>query len=274
MSAPGGAGTETINEMQTAADTESLRELLKKKFAPTGDSIAFAARFFRELVKPPFPGREFLHQCYLIGYKSCPLISLTGFIMGLVLTIQSRPSLAQFGAESMLPGMVATSLVREIGPVITALICAGNIGSRMGAELGSMRVTEQIDAMEVSAINPYKFLVVSRVLATTLMIPLLSVYTNAVGMIGSWAAMNIHTNIGFTRYFSAAMGHLEFLDIVPALVKTFLFGFAIGIIGCFKGFYVRGGTESVGRAANAAVVTASLAVFVLDMLAVQITDLI
>ena len=134
---------------------------LKGIFNDAGVVTLFTARFFRELVKPPFETKEFMRQCYLIGYKSLPLVAITGFIMGLVLTLQSRPTLAEFGAESWLPGMVALSLIREIAPVITALICAGKVSSGIGAELGSMKVTEQIDAMEVSAINPYKYLVVT-----------------------------------------------------------------------------------------------------------------
>jgi phospholipid/cholesterol/gamma-HCH transport system permease protein len=140
---------------------------LKTIFADTGNVTQFTGRFFKEVFKPPYEIREFLKQCYIIGYKSLPLVGITGFIMGLVLTLQSRPTLAEFGAESWLPGMVALSLIREIAPVITALICAGKISSGIGAELGSMKVTEQIDAMEVSAINPYNYLVVTRILATT-----------------------------------------------------------------------------------------------------------
>src|ERR1700754_2050873 len=143
-------------------------------FWRAGDLTAFMMRFFKEVFKPPYEWREILYQCYLVGYKSTFLIGLTSFIMGAVLAIQTRPSMAAFGAISMIPGMVSVSVVREIGPVITAIICAGKIGSRMGAELGSMKVTEQIDAMEVSAINPYRFLVVTRTLATTLMVPLLT----------------------------------------------------------------------------------------------------
>jgi phospholipid/cholesterol/gamma-HCH transport system permease protein len=201
-------------------------------------------------------------------------VGITGFIIGLVLTIQSRPSLVQFGAESLLPGMISNSLIKEIGPVITALICAGKIGSAIGAELGSMKVTEQIEAMEVTAINPYKFLVVTRVLATTFMVPLLIIFTDAIGLLGSYAAMNIHSDIGLFRFFSVALIHLDLSDIFPAFIKSFFFGFVIGMIGCYKGWNASGGTESVGKAANSAVVTASLAVFILDMIAVQITDLL
>ena len=193
--------------------------------------------------------------------------------MGLVLTIQSRPTLAEFGAESWLPGMVALSLIREIAPVITALICAGKIASGIGAELGSMKVTEQIDAMEVSAINPFKYLVVTRILAATLMVPILVVFADAVGIIGGFAGINIHSDVNMVRYTGQVIESLDFVDIIPATIKTFFFGFFIGMIGCYKGFTASNGTESVGKAANSAVVVASLSIFIIDMLAVQITDL-
>jgi len=246
---------------------------LKNGFTEAGNATLFIVRFFREVVKPPYEIKEFIRQCYIIGYKSMPLVAITGFIMGLVLTIQSRPTLAEFGAESWLPGMVALSLIREIAPVITALICAGKISSGIGAELGSMKVTEQIDAMEVSAINPYKYLVVTRVLATTLMVPLLVVFADGIGILGGYAGVNIHGDVTMYRYFSQVLSSLDFLDIVPATIKTFFFGFFIGLIGCYKGFTAANGTESVGKAANSAVVTASLTIFIIDMVAVQLTDL-
>jgi len=246
---------------------------LKNLFTDAGTVTLFTSRFFKEVLKPPFEIKELLRQCYLIGYKSLPLVAITGFIMGLVLTLQSRPTLAEFGAESWLPGMVALSLIREIAPVITALICAGKIASGIGAELGSMKVTEQIDAMEVSAINPYKYLVVTRILAATLMVPLLVIFADAVGILGGYAGINIHSDVTLFRYFSKVLDSLSFLDIIPATIKTFFFGFFIGMIGCYKGFNAANGTESVGKAANSAVVAASLTIFIIDMLAVQITDL-
>ena len=246
----------------------------KDYFSKAGDLTAFMLRFFREAVKPPYEGREILYQCYLVGYKSTFLICLTAFIMGAVLTIQSRPAMASFGAIALIPGMVSVSVVREIGPVITAIICCGKIGSRMGAELGSMRVTEQIDAMEVSAINPFHYLVVTRTIATTLMIPLLAILADAVSFVGAYLAMNIHDSMTFQHFFHAAMDHLEFIDIFPAIIKSIFFGYVVGIIGCYKGFRARRGTESVGIAANSAVVASSLAVFIIDMLAAQITDLL
>jgi phospholipid/cholesterol/gamma-HCH transport system permease protein len=250
-----------------------VQKYFQNTFEGAGDIAIFTGKFFKEVFKPPFQINEFFRQCYAIGYKSLPLVVITGFIMGVVLTIQSRPTLIKFGAESWLPSMVSLSLIREIAPVITALICAGKIGSGIGAELGSMKVTEQIDAMEVSAINPYKYLVVTRILACTLMIPILIFFADLVGIFGGYVGFNVRGSISLVRYFAEVFEHLEFLDLLPAVIKTFFFGFFIGLIGCFKGFNAKNGTASVGVAANEAVVAASLSIFIIDMLAVQITDL-
>ena len=170
--------------------------------------------------------------------------------------------------------MVSLSLISEIAPVITALICAGKIASSMGAELGSMKVTEQIDAMEVSGVNPYNYLVVTRVLATTLMIPILVIYADLIGIMGGYIGYNIHGAMTLQRYFTGVFNNLEYLDIVPATIKTFFFGFFIGAIGCYKGFNAGRGTESVGIAANSSVVMGSLLVIIVDLIAVQITDIL
>jgi len=250
-----------------------LTTYLKNIFEETGTISLFVCRFFKELFKPVFQFREFTRQCFAVGYKTLPLITITGFIMGLVLTIQSRPTLLKFGAESWLPSMVSLSLIREIAPVITALICAGKIASGIGAELGSMKVTEQIDAMEVSAINPYKYLVVTRILATTFMIPVLVFYADFIGILGGYIGYNIHGDMSLSLYLTEMLESVKYLDILPATIKTFFFGFFIGVIGCYKGFNASNGTASVGVAANEAVVSASLSIFIIDMLAVQITDL-
>jgi phospholipid/cholesterol/gamma-HCH transport system permease protein len=238
------------------------------------DVFLFILEFVRETFSRNFEVKEFFRQCFQIGYKSLPLISITGTIMGLVLTIQSRPVLVDFGAVTMLPGMVAVSLIREMGPVITALICAGKIGSGMGAELGSMKVTEQIDAMEVSSTHPIRFLVVTRILAATLMIPLLILYADALGILGSWAGANIKGDVNFVLFLSQAFSHVDFMDFLPAVIKSFFFGAVIGMVGCYKGYTAGRGTESVGVAANSAVVIGSLLVIIVDMIAVQITDMI
>ena len=246
---------------------------IKQVFTDAGNISIFALRFFKDIFRPPFEIKEIIRQCYSVGNKSLPLVAITGFIMGLVLTLQSRPTLAEFGAESWLPGMVALSLIREIAPVITALICAGKIASGFGAELGSMKVTEQIDAMEVSAIDPYKYLVVTRIIATTLMIPLLVIFADAVGIAGGFVGINLHSDVSMSRYFTQVLDSLDFSDIIPATIKTFFFGFFIGMIGCYKGYNAAKGTESVGKAAISAVVDASLTIFIVDMLAVQLTDI-
>lgn len=240
----------------------------------TANFFLFISHTFKATFSRDFEFREFFRQCFQIGYKSLPLISITGFIVGLVLTIQTRPTLANFGADSMLPGMVAVSLIREMGPVIIALICAGKIGSGMGAELGSMKVTEQIDAMEVSSANPMRFLVVTRVLAATLMIPVLVLYADFLGILGSWAGANIKGDVSFSLFFSQAFSKIDYIDFLPAFIKTIFFGAVIGIVGCYKGFTAGRGTESVGIAANSAVVLSSLLVIILDLIAAQITDMI
>ena len=243
-------------------------------FNEAGEIAIFTGRFFRETFSPKIEAREFFKQCYIIGYKSLPLIGLTGFIMGLVLTIQVRPTLIAYGVEARIPAMIGLSFVREIGPVLCALIFAGKIGSSMGAELGSMRVTEQIDSMDVSGTNPFKFLVVTRVLAATFMLPVLTSLADAIGVFGSYVAYNIRGTMSLRLFFYVVFNYLHFSDIIPAYIKEYFFGFAVGIIGCYKGYYTTMGTAGVGKAANSAVVVSSLLIFVIDLLVVQITDLL
>jgi phospholipid/cholesterol/gamma-HCH transport system permease protein len=239
----------------------------------TGELAFFAGRFFKESTKRPFESKEFLRQCYNMGNNSLLLVGVTGFIIGLVFTLQSRPTLQEFGAVSWIPSMVGISIIREIGPIITALICAGRIGSGIGAELGSMRVTEQIDAMEVSGTNPFKYLVVTRILATTFMLPILVFFGDAIAIYGSFLVENIKGGVSFTLYFNEVFKHLEFGDIIPATLKSFFFGFAIGLVGCFKGYHCKKGTAGVGFAANSAVVYTSMLLFIIDFIAVFLTDI-
>lgn len=243
-------------------------------FIEIGALGRFAGRFFKELFSPPFEFREFLKQSYEMGNKSLLLVGVTGFILGLVFTLQSRPTLMEFGAVSWMPSMISISIVREIGPVIIALICAGRIGSSIGAELGSMRVTEQIDAMEVSGTNPFKFLVVTRILAATLMLPLLILIGDLIALVGSAMVENVKGGVSFMLYFNEVFDALEYSDLLPATIKSFFFGFAIGLVGCFKGYYSSKGTEGVGKASNTAVVFTSLLLFIIDFIAVFVSDII
>ncbi len=247
--------------------------LINKFFLEISSLTIFTLRFFKEVFKPPYEFSELIKQFFLIGYKSLPLVGITGFIIGLVLTIQSRPTLEKFGAVSWLPTMVAVSIIREIGPVITALIYAGKVGSGIGAELASMNVSEQIDAMQVSGTNPFKYLIVTRVVSTTLMLPVLVVFADAVGLFGSLVGVNLRGDVSGHLFFSQVFQNLEYNDLFPAFIKTFFFGFAVGLIGCYKGFNSNTGTEGVGKAANSAVVFSSLMVFLIDVVAVQITSL-
>ena len=263
-----------VQSIKLSERTLTTTKEAHKQLTHIADVFLFLIRIIKETFAGKFELKEFLRQCFQIGYKSLPLVSITGVIMGLVLTIQSRQALVSFGAVSMLPGIIAISFIREIGPVIIALICAGKIGSGIGAELGSMKVSEQIDAMEVSSTNPMRYLVVTRVLAATLMVPILILYADMLGLMGSWAGTNIKGDVTFILYFNQAFANIKFLDFLPAVIKSFFFGAVIGIVGCYKGYNAGRGTESVGIAANSAVVLSSLLVIIVDMIAVQITDML
>ncbi|MEO0734605.1 MAG: ABC transporter permease [Bacteroidota bacterium] len=252
---------------------EQVRLAVVGVLVEIGELSAFGGRFFQSALSRPFEGRELIRQCFAIGYKSLFLVLATGFIMGLVLTLQIRPTMIDFGAVAYMPDMVGIAFVREIGPVVTALICAGKIGSGIGAELGSMKVTEQIDAMEVSRTNPFKFLVVTRVWACILMVPLLVVAADTIGLLGSYFIESTRGNVSLALYFNRAFGAMAIGDIVPATVKTFFFGFVIGLVGCYKGYNSGKGTAGVGTAANSAVVMASLLLFLVDFIAVLVADI-
>ena len=252
---------------------EKLKDNLQTWLLNVWDFSDFTLSFFKKLFVPPFNITETIRQFFQIGWKSFPLVSITGIIIGLTLALQLKPVLAKFGAESLIPTTLAISIIREIGPVIIALICAGKMGSGIGAELGSMKVTEQIAAMEVSATYPLKYLVSTRVIATTLMVPLLIIYADALALIGGFIAVKIIGDMSLRLYYLNIFSTLTFNDVLPATVKTFFFGFIIGIVGCYKGYNCSRGTESVGIATNSAVVLASLLIIVTDLIMVQITTL-
>jgi len=257
---------------------EKKDHLISKKvdnfFLDLANVFRFMKRFFEEVFVPPYEFQEVLRQCYQIGVKSLPLLSLTGFIVGIVFTNQSRPSLSEFGAESWLPALVAIAIVRAMGPLVTALIAAGKVGSSIGAEIASMKVSEQIDAMEVSATNPFKFLVVTRVLASTFMIPLLVMYVDFVALMGAFVNVNQNESVSITAFFVQVFDSLTFLDVYSSILKSLVFGFTIGIVGCYKGYNSSKGTEGVGKAANAAVVAAMFLIFIEELLALQIVNFI
>ncbi|MFN8348230.1 MAG: ABC transporter permease [Spirosomataceae bacterium] len=236
------------------------------------EAYTFLRQFVIEVFGKGFEFQELIKQCFEIGYKSLPLITLTGFITGMVFTKQSRPSLMEFGATSWLPSLVAIAIIRALAPLITSLISAGKVGSSIGAELASMRVTEQIDAMEVSAVNPFKFLIVTRVLATTITIPILSFYCAFVGLVGSFLDVTLNEETNLQAYFQNAFEQITFLDIGSALVKAVAYGFTIGAVGCYKGYYAEKGTQGVGHAANSSVVLSMFLIFLEEVAIVQVTN--
>jgi len=238
-----------------------------------GDMLFFMGRAVREFFSSSFSFQEFVKQSYVIGYKTLPIVALTGFILGVVLTLQVSPVMARFGAESWIPGMVSVAIIREIGPIITGLICAGKVGSSIGAEIGSMKVTEQLDAMEVSGANPMSFVVSTRVLAATLMVPLLTFFAAAVSLLGAYLGVQMNNNMAWQVFRDDAFSALTFVDINQAAIKTVFFGFMIGLIGAYNGYRAKSGTEGVGAAANESVVKASIAIFIIDLVAVQFSQL-
>ncbi len=220
---------------------------------------------------PPYEFHEIKKHMDELGVKTLPIVSVTGFIIGVVLALQSQPIMARFGAESFLPAMVSLSVVRELGPVITALIFAGRVSSGIGAELGSMRVTEQIDAMEVSAIDPFRYLVVTRVTACALILPMLTLYVVFLAIFGGYLAMILSQSMSLQLYVVSVVEAIKFGDIIPGVGKTFFFGFIVGIVGAFKGYNADKGTEGVGKASTTSVVLSSLLILVTDTVLVKLT---
>ncbi len=249
----------------------STRENIYNFFATITGLTIFNIEFFKQAFIPPYEIREIKKHMDELGVKTLGIVSVTGFIIGLVLAMQSQPVLARFGASDFLPGMVALSVVRELGPVITALIFAGRVSSGIGAELGSMRVTEQIDAMEVSAVNPFKYLVVTRVFATTMILPILTIYVIVIALLGGYLAVIIVESMNFDYYQTAVISSVEFGDFIPGVAKTFVFGYIVGIVGSYKGFTAVGGTEGVGKASTTSVVVSSLLILIFDMILVKIS---
>ena len=237
----------------------------------TGELALFAWHFIRRWYRRPFEGRELLHQMDEIGSKSYVLTAVTGFAIGIVLAMQSRGTLVRFGAEAVLPNMLALSIFKEIGPVFTSLVLAGRLGAGIGAEIGSMRVTEQIDALEVAALKPFHYLVTTRVLACMIMFPVLTIWTDMIAMSGGYLESVIASNADYRVFFDSAFQSLRFSDLIVDTMKTSVFGFIVGIVSCFKGYYVKGGTREVGQAAMQAVVTSSLLIFLADVLMVRLS---
>ncbi|MGC1243624.1 MAG: ABC transporter permease [Chryseosolibacter sp.] len=237
------------------------------------DIYRFIIKVVKDFFVPPYEWKEIFRQCFEVGNRSLFLIGFTAFIAGVVFTRQSRPSLSSFGAESWLPSLVSQAVVRSLGPLITGLICAGKLGSNIGAELGSMQVSEQIDAMEVSGTRPFSYLVVSRITATTLMLPVLVIFSDIIALLGSFLTVNFLNKSSFQLFFYEVSTSVTYLDIFSSLIKSAFFGFAIGVVGCYAGYHSEKGTTGVGKAANTAVVVSMILIFVIDLISLQFINL-
>ncbi len=235
-----------------------------------GELGLFCARLVRSALVPPYEFRELLRQCDEIGSKSLPLIALAGAATGAVISLQTRDSLVRFGAKSFLPAVIVFSLVKESGPIITGLMVSGRVGAGIGAQIGSMRVTEQIDAMEASAVDPFKFLVATRVLACIVMLPLLSLASDFCGILMGWVANTLAEPVSLRLFLDNGFKNMLFSDFIPPILKTMVFGFIIGIVACFQGMRTQGGTEGVGRSATSSVVLSSLFVVLADVVLVRL----
>lgn len=235
-----------------------------------GELGMFCARLARAAVLPPYEFQELIRQCDTIGSKSLPLAALAGAATGVVLALQTHDSLVRFGARSMLPAVVIFSILKESGPVITGLVVSGRVGAGIGAELGSMRVTEQIDAMEASAVDPYKYLVATRVFACILMLPLLTLAASFCGILMGWVSITLAEPISLRLFFEKGFKNVLFSDFIPPVLKTAVFGFIIGLVSSFQGMRTKGGTEGVGRSTTSSVVLSSLFVILADVILVRL----
>jgi len=246
-----------------------LAKTLVAFFEWFGELGFFTGRLIRTAFVPPYEGRELVRQLEAIGSRSLPLVALAGAATGVVLSLETRDSLTRFGAKSMLPAVIVFSILKESCPIITGLVVSGRVGAGIGAELGSMKVTEQIDAMEASAVNPYKFLAATRVLACVSMLPLLTLAANFCGILMGWVANAMTDPISLHLFIKSGFKEVTFDDFLPPLLKTTVFGMIIGVIACFQGMRTRGGTEGVGRSATSSVVLSSLFVILADVLLVR-----
>ncbi len=248
-----------------------MGRLVTSGFEWFGELGMFFARLIRAAITPPYEWREFIRQCDAIGAKSLPLVALAGAATGVVLSLETRDSLARFGAKSFLPAIIVFSMIKESGPVITGLVVSGRAGAGIGAELGSMKVTEQIDAMEASAVDPFKYLAATRVLACALMLPLLTIAANACGILMGWVANAVASPVSLHYFLETGFKEVAFSDYIPPVLKTVVFGAIIGLISCFQGMRTKGGTEGVGRTATSSVVLSSLFVILADVAVVRLT---
>ena len=234
--------------------------------AATGRLVGFALRGLAGAFSPPFYPRLILRQIVYMGYYSLPVVGLTAIFTGMVIALQTHTGFSNFAAESAVAQIVMLSMTRELGPVLAGLMVAGRIGAAIAAEIGTMRVTEQVDALTTLSTNPYKYLVVPRLIAGTTMLPILVLVADIIGVFGGYLVAVYRLGFNASSYINNSWQYLEFMDVVSGLVKAAAFGFVISLMGCYHGYNSRGGAQGVGAATTNAVVSASILILVLNYL--------
>jgi len=262
----------TVMETEQASSAGGARALAFLEWF--GELGVFTSRLVRSTLTPPYHFQELFQQMHEIGTRSLPLVVLASAATGVVLSLQTRESLVRFGAKSLLPVVIVMTIIKESGPIITALVVCGRVGAGIGAQLGSMKVTEQIDAIEASAVNSFKLLVVTRVAACVLMLPLLTIVADFSGILVGWLANTLIEHVSLVPFLADGFKHITFQDLIPATVRTAVFGFIIGLMGCFQGMRTSGGTEGVARSATSAVVLSSLFVIIADVGLVRLIQIL
>ncbi len=243
---------------------EFIGTVVEEALEGVGRTIILFYSILKGMVRPPFEIRNIVRQMLEIGVNSLPVVLITAVFTGMVLALQSYTGFKRFGAEGLVGSVVALSMTRELGPVLSAIIVTGRAGAAMAAELGTMRVTEQIDALETLATNPIKFLIVPRFLSGIIMLPALTVVTDIVGIIGGYFVTVVLLDASSKTYLRATWDFLQIQDIYSGLIKACFFGAAFTLISCYKGFYTKGGAEGVGRATTGAVVYSSMTILISD----------
>jgi phospholipid/cholesterol/gamma-HCH transport system permease protein len=238
-------------------------------FSWFGNLGIFSWQVLKAAVTPPYELRELIRQLDEVGSKSFPLVTLAGAAVGVIISLEARYSLSRFGAKSMFPATLVYSVIQVMGPIITGLVVSGRVGAGIGAELASMKVSEQIDAIEASAVNPYRLLAVTRILACILMLPLLTLAADASGLLAGWFAQAMVEPLSFHQFISSGFSGATFSAFLPPTFKTMVYGLIIGLISSFTGMNTRGGAEGVGRAATNSVVLGSLVLILADVVLVK-----
>jgi phospholipid/cholesterol/gamma-HCH transport system permease protein len=246
-----------------------MASIVTETFGSIGTVFLFGLRALREMVRPPFETKEIVRQIFSLGLQSLPLIALSGLAVGVVMSMHTRSSLERFGAEALIPSALAIAMIKETGPLVTGLLVSGRVGAGIGAELGGMRVTEQIDALESLAVDSFKYLVVTRLIACLIALPILTTVFNFAAITGGFLAETVISGMSLRLHYDRAFSSVQFSDFVPATLKTSVFGFVIATISCFLGYHATGGAEGVGSASTRSVVFSSICLIVVNVVLVK-----